>query len=257
MENSDNSKTRPYSSFGTFLTTLDHYGAVGIPNLVDRNTLPPTLSGSSRYEVLATLRFFDLVNADGKPNVDLLKRLINEDTRRETMLALLRQHYSGLFELPLATAGPSEIKKWFTENATPSTVGRAQAFFLSGAKQMGVPLHTLVSKGTRTVTGSVKRKRRKPNHKPGTDSPPLVADPEDEFESGSQHGTSRSVALREGAGTVAIRVSVDLWELEGSDRDFVFGLMDSLKLYEKGEVLLVQTGRSSLTKTGLPEGKPV
>lgn len=51
----------------------------------------------------------------------------------------------------------------------------------------------------------------------------------------STPGASRAVSLREGAGVVTLTVSVNLWDLEGEDRDFVFGLMDALKRYEKGE----------------------
>lgn len=236
MDNNQDSLTRAYSSFGTFQTTLDHFGAVGIPNLVDRHTLPPTLSGSSRYEVLGTLRFFGLVDDKGKPNVPLLQKLIDQDTRRETLASLLREHYQGLFDLPLATAGPGEVKKWFAENSGASTAARAQTFFLSAAKLAGIQLHTLVAQSARVVTGSVKRKRRKvaKTNPDGNTNGGVSADENDE-PNPSAHGETRSIALREGAGTVAITVSVDLWELEGDDRDFVFTLMDALKKYDKGE----------------------
>ena len=240
--------TRPYSGFGTFLTTLDHYGAVGIPNLIDRNTLPPTLSGSSRYEILGTLKFFGLVDDDGKPNSDLLSRLIDGDTRRDTLVALLKEHYAGLFALPLATAGPGEISRWFAANSTPSTADRARAFFLSAAKQMGIPLHTMVAKGTRSVTGSVKRKRRKTGKAANGEDVISVVGGEDDEETGG--GTSRTVALRQGAGKLTVKVSVDLWDLEGDDRAFVFAVMDALKSYEKGDnvTLLVKPGAAESVK---------
>lgn len=228
-------KTLPYSSFGTWQTTLDHYGVVGIPNLIDRNTLPPTLSGSSRYEILGTMRFFACVDEAGKPNTALLAKLIDKESRREAMLQLLRFHYSGLFALPLATAGPTEVKKWFSDNATPSTADRARAFFLSAAKQMGIPLHTLVAKGTRSVTGSIKRKRRKLAQKPAESGDlPGATSGETDIPSG---GTTKTVSLRLGAGQLTVKVNVDLWDLQGDDRTFVFAIMDALRAYERGDIV--------------------
>src|SRR5579883_795529 len=248
MEQDNSSKSsRPYAGFGTFLTTLDHYGAVGIPNVVDRNTLPPSLSGSSRYEILGALRFFGLVDDAGKPNTALLTRLINSDTRRDTLVELLKEHYAGLFALPLATAGPGEVKKWFSENSTPSTADRARAFFLSAAKQTGIQLHAMVAKGTRSVTGSVKRKRRKVAKIADGDEGAAAVNGEVDDEPAG--GTTRTVALRQGSGTLAVRVSVDLWDLEGDDRAFVFAVMDALKSYDRGDdvaLLVSKKGASSL-----------
>ena len=61
MATTETEPTLAYSSAATWITTLDHLNAAGIPNLVDRNALPPTFSGSSKYEMLGTLRYFDLI----------------------------------------------------------------------------------------------------------------------------------------------------------------------------------------------------
>lgn len=231
MEPASEARSLPYSSFGTFLTTLDHFGAVGVPNLIDPKTLPPTISGSGKYEVLGAFRFFRLIDNNGRPNVDRLPPLTLEKTRREALSDMLREYYPGLFDLPLATAGPSEIRRWFTENATASTVGRAQAFFLSAAKQNGIALHPLVAKATRAVTGSIKRKRRKAKATSPTED--VTALPVAEITGQPQAGESRTVRLISG-GTVTVTWSVNLWDLEpGQDRDFVFDLIDTLKAYMK------------------------
>jgi hypothetical protein len=75
-------ETLPYGSAGTFITTLDHLREVDIPNIVDRNTLPPSFSGSSRYEVLGTLKFFKLIDKDGHPDAAALEPLLSEATRK-------------------------------------------------------------------------------------------------------------------------------------------------------------------------------
>lgn len=142
-----------------------------------------------------------------------------------------------LFELPLSSASPSQIQQWFKENATPSTVGKAKAFFIALAKQTGIPMHSMVAKATRAASGSVRRKR-KPKRLSALISDSLPDGEQSETprrKEMSTPGASRAVSLREGAGVVTLTVSVNLWDLEGEDRDFVFGLMDALKRYEKGE----------------------
>ncbi len=69
------------------------------------------------------------------------------------MLALLKKHYAGLFALPLETAGPGEVSKWFSDNGTQSTAKRSQAFFIRAAREYGIPLHSMVAKSTPTASG--------------------------------------------------------------------------------------------------------
>jgi len=165
IEVTENSRTMPYGSWGTFQTTLDHFAAVGIPNVIDRNTLPASLSGAAKYETLGAYKFFALIGNDNRPNVDLLQRLVDSATRTDAMVELLKKHYNGLFQLPLSTAGPGEINKWFAENATSSTAQRAKAFFIRAAKASAVQMHSLVAKGTRGSSGSIKRRPKKKSQK--------------------------------------------------------------------------------------------
>lgn len=228
--------TLAYSSAATFNTTLDHLGAVGIPNLLDRNALPSSFSGSSKYEMLGTMRFFDLIDKDGKPDRDRLSKLVNADTRTEALREMLEVYYRGLFALPLSSAGPTELQRWFAENATPSTVGKAKAFFLALAKQTAVPMHTMVAKGARVATGSVRRKRkRRPNGGSVDSTTPSEIRNEEQANATSPAGrTARTVALRGASGSVTVSVTADLWELDGEDRDFVLFLMDVVKAWERG-----------------------
>jgi hypothetical protein len=157
----ETSKTMPYGSWGTFVTTLDHFAAVGIPNVIDRNTLPTSLSGAARYETLGAYRYFDIIGPDNRPNTALLKQLVDPETRKEAMVEALKRSYSGLFGMPLSTAGPTEVNNWFAKNTNSSTAQRAKAFFIRAAKANGVQLHSLVAKGTRVASGSIKRRPKK------------------------------------------------------------------------------------------------
>lgn len=226
-----------YCSAGTLVTTLDHFNAVGIPNVIDRNTLPPSFSGSSKYEVLSSLRFFGMIDKDGKPDRALIGQLVNTDTRNDAILGILQTHYATLFALPLMSAGPGEVRKWFTEHAPPSVIGRAQAFFIALAKQVGVPMHSMVAKGARAASGSIRRKRRKKLLVNGGSA--VVVDPTEDGtpdDSGVEsEGETRIVPLRGGAGSVSVSVTVNLWDLEGDDMAFVLGLMKTLKAYERNE----------------------
>ncbi len=242
--------TIAYSSAATFITTLDHLKAVGIPNLIDRNALPPSFSGSSKYEMLGTLRFFDLIDKDGKPDRDRLGKLADPETRKDALLEILETYYPGLFALPLSSAGPTEIQRWFTENATPSTAAKAKGFFLALAKQTGVPMHSMVAKGARVALGSVRRKRRKKGGAIANGAVDLAEDDggkEDDANDAepTRTGETRTVALRDGAGSISVNVTVNLWELEGEDLTFVLGLMKALRSYEKGANPTFGTAESS------------
>jgi len=229
--------TLPYGSAATFITTLDHLGAVGIPNMVDRNALPPSFSGSSRYETLGMLRFFGLIDKNGRPNTAALQPLIDPETRKDATIKLLETYYAGLFALPLSSAGPTEIQRWFTENATPSTAGKARAFFVSLAKQNAIPMHSMVAKGTRVMGGSVKRRRKKNGPKSsgsnGAADGAGIGDVDDRDEDSRSQGSSKTITLKGDAGTVTLSVSVDMMELEDDDHDFVRDLIGRLKAYEK------------------------
>lgn len=170
----EGAKALPYGSYATLLSALEHFKAVGIPNIIDRNALSPSLSGSSRYETLAMLRFFLLIDREGRPNTFLLENLLDEGKRKEAVIALLKQHYQGLFDLPLSSAGPTEVNKWFNENTTPSTVSRAKAFFIQAAKANGIVMHSLVLKGARAASsvGGKRKKRSKTRPEAAVDTEP-------------------------------------------------------------------------------------
>lgn len=191
MNQSDASEnTKPYCAWGTFETCLDHLNGVGIPNVVDRNAMPPTLSGASKYEVLGALKSLSLIDKDGRPNTTLLPRLVSPDSRKETMVGILETNYSGLFSLPLSTAGPTEINKWFSDNAGGSTAQRAKAFFIRAAKANGIAMHSLVAQGARSSSGGIKRRKngRRMAKVPESAPPPRVDDLDKPATSGSPDG---------------------------------------------------------------------
>lgn len=158
----------PYVSAGTFMTTLDHIGAIGgSPNTLDRNALPPSFSGSSKYDVLHAFKFFGLIDKDGRPDTTAVDRLVDSKTRKEALAELLNTHYASLIALPLSTAGPTDVNKWFSDNASPSTVQKAKAFFIALAKQVGLPMHALVAQSARASSGSIRRKRKKKGENSG------------------------------------------------------------------------------------------
>lgn len=166
----------PYVSAGTFLTTLDHIKSIGgAPNTLDRNALPPSFSGSSKYDTLHALRFFKLIDKDGRPDSSALDRLVNEATRKDALLQILHREYAELIAKPLSTAGVTEVQKWFSENASPSTAAKAKAFFIALAKQVGIPMHALVSNSARAASGSTRRKRTGSKKKENTKTDSAVA----------------------------------------------------------------------------------
>ena len=231
MPIAESERTLPYGSAATFVTTLDHFGVVGVPNIVDRNALPSSFSGSSKYETLGTLKYFRLIDGDGRPDRERLAPLIDPEKRENALLQLLDAFYEDLILLPLASAGPSEVQKWFNEHATPSTARKAKTFFLALAKQTKIKLHPMVSAESRVATGSVRRKRKRRASENGSidesrrrDDTPIEP----------TRGATRTVALRESKGSVSVSVPADLWELKGEDRDFVLFLVNLIQAWEGG-----------------------
>jgi hypothetical protein len=98
---------------------------------------------------------------------------------------------------------------------------------MSAAKEAGITLsrHFKVIQ-VRASKGLVKRrifpvKREADDNEPRRNNEP------------PSQGSSIKVALRSGAGSMELAVSIDLIELDDDDQKFVFGIIAQLKAYEK------------------------
>ena len=115
--------TPPIVGFGSFTTFLNYMAEVGgAPGEITAVTIPAkTFSGSTRYELLRALRFFDLVNERSKTNHERIDPLINPETRKDTWIAILKEKYPDAFALPLQAATPQMIARCFEQYKMDTT----------------------------------------------------------------------------------------------------------------------------------------
>lgn len=232
----------PYISFQTFTNLLDRLESGGIPHRIDRTYWGAFMSGGVGQQLMLALRFLGLIDADTDEPTAVLERLVDSSQRTEALRELLHDVYRPVFQatdLTRATAGHLEQAFNGEFKVEGDTRRKAITFFTHAAKAAEIELSPFIlnKSKTRSVTpknGRVSR-ARKPRTQGSTDSSseasgngitPVVA---------PTTGDHKTVRLRNG-GTVTITYSVNLFDLVGHDREFVFGLIDRLHEYERVSV---------------------
>lgn len=242
-----NSIAPPYISFRTFLNLIERLASAGIPQHIDRNYWKDFLSGSVGPQVIAALRFFELITGtDNEPTPELEHLVEDKEKRKQIFTEMLRKFYVPVFEdndLTRATAG--DLDRTFSKHYKLSLETRRKSisFFLHAVQYVELPLSSYLKETSRTstITKSSSRtgKKAPKNGSSGTSrvastskTPPI------------EHGQSRhsqqttnikTIKLRS-EGSVTLTYSLDLFKLDKQDREFLFGLIDQLQHYEQ-EVL--------------------
>lgn len=235
MDESQNTDTHrnaaAYVSWGTFKNSVLDGVAQELPNVVDRSVFP-SLSGGVQAQLLSGLRFLGLMDSASKPTEAFASLAVTDEaTQREALSKILSQSYSELFSLGLDAATPKQLDEAMTKfyGVTGDTRGKAVRFFLAAAKHAGVDLSSHlqgIKTRTRSKNGTSKKRskasakgqseaQQTPTQAP-LDSPPA--------------GTAMTIELESG-GTLTVAASVDMFRLSPKDREFVFGLIDSLQSY--------------------------
>lgn len=148
----------PYRTFRTFVESL----RVAIPGRIDRS-LMGTMSGTAQGQLIAALRYLDLITLQGSPT-EKLTRLVNSEgtDRQKTLRDILTPAYTFLFHegFPLERATVRQLEEKFnTAGASGETVRKCIAFFTAAAKAADLPLSPYI-KGARGTRGNGGRPRR-------------------------------------------------------------------------------------------------
>lgn len=168
----------PYVGFRAFINFLDWLGQVGIPSRIDRSFWGDKLSGITGNQVVATLRFFGLVNEGGTPDPTLEALAKDIEQRKTTLRALMGRYDAALDGLDLERATAGELDERFRRyDISGDTFRKAVTFFVQAAQYCGIPLSPYITKRKRTArangTGSQPRRRgRPPKAKPSDETPP-------------------------------------------------------------------------------------
>ena len=168
----------PYLPYKTFTNTLSGW-RVALPNRIDRSLLG-SYSGAVQGWVLATLRYFSLIDADGHPT-EKLQRLVAAEgqARQKLLIELVRHGYPFLFTdgFELSKGTPAQLEEKFKgAGAHGDTVRRCVGFFMGLAKDAGVTLSPYLKMRRRRASNG----RKTPVHKPKapvTPEPPTPAVP--------------------------------------------------------------------------------
>ena len=225
MESEQVILTAPYLPFKTFLNTLDHLKAIGIPHKIDRGIFP-SFSGVIQGQVLGTFRFLGLIDEHGIPSRDLTT-LIEGKKRKPALKELLKKRYSELVSLDLTKVSPSQFDNKLGEyGVTGATHQKAKSFFLRASRFAELPLTPLLTRKTRSSSGT--RRKKSPEGKREQNGN-RHHDATDHIES----GTSKTIMLHCG-GELTLSLTVNLFDLVGEDREFVFGIIDKIQNYKEG-----------------------
>jgi len=183
-------------------------------------------SGTVQSQLLLALHYLGLVKASGHPT-ERLSRLVNAEGAERTAVVreMIQSSYDFAFDrsFGLETATSNQAQEVFEKTgASGETVRRCIAFFLAAAKDGGIPVSPYIKPHGRRRSAS--RKKGGAHHK----TPQAAPSPLPALNRGDE---SREVHLKSG-GTLRLELSIDLFDLDQRDRDFIFTLIDQLKEYE-------------------------
>lgn len=223
----------PYVPFTTVIGLLERMVKDGIPNRVDRSYLTG-MSGGYQSQVIAALRALGWIDEDtGNPTLDLYQLVEHPDDWPAKLSSQVGWLYAGQVELADQNATQLQLEESFRRDfgLSGSTLRKAIKFFLDIADFVGMqrsPHWSVPKRPSRPSSGLAKSSPKK--GRPGTKKPDA---PADATGSAAPIGRgSQAVTLKSG-GTVVLSMSVDLFSLDESDRQFVFGLIDQMKGYEQ------------------------
>lgn len=161
----------PYKTFVNFLNGLRH----NIPSRIDRSVLR-SLSGSVQGQLIQALRYFDLINVDGRPADSLIALVKAEGGERQRLVGeVLDRSYQFVFgsQLDLQRITMKQIEEVFAEQTlVGETASKAIELFLSLAKYVGIklsphltmPKRTSISKRRSAAKGTTHRIQHRSSH---------------------------------------------------------------------------------------------
>jgi hypothetical protein len=158
----------PYVSYRTFRNFLERLQQ-RIPSRIDRSYWGDILSGSTGTQLMAALRFLDLIDANGKPTEQLRPLVM---ARGDSRAKLLRELTDGAYDfvvngsLDLESATYAQLGEIFnnTFQMTDDVSRKCVKFFIALSGDAGMPLSPFITRrtrATRSVAGT-KKPARKP-----------------------------------------------------------------------------------------------
>ncbi len=215
-----------YVPWATFKSAIEQLSQAIPPNKIDRSVFPG-IAWTVQNQLFTGMRFLGLIDEDSRPTAQLAVLATKEEAARKIALSqILHDRYSQLFALDLKKATPAELEQKMGEayNISGDTREKAVRFFLSAAEYANVELSSYLSSKKANGSPTAKRTRQRKPAAPGIRTPPATPT--------VTPGTSKTTQLKSG-GTLTLSATLDLFALNSTDRQFVFGLIDKLDEYER------------------------
>jgi len=140
----------PYISYRTFQNFLGRLQQQ-VPARIDRSYWGGMLSGSTGTQLMAALRFLDLIDNSGKPTNELrLLAATKGEQQAESLRELASEAYRFVFQssLDLPNATYAQLEEVFHSNfqLTPDVCRKCIKFFISLAGDAKMPLSPFMTK---------------------------------------------------------------------------------------------------------------
>jgi hypothetical protein len=212
--------TVAYVPFKTFLAAIEGFER-HMPAQID-SSVWPTYSGAMKSQLLGSFKFLGLIDEHGHPTNALKSLVEDKANRKATIRKILEASYKPLVNAGLQHMTPRMFDDLMSAyGMTGATHKKVLSFFIKAAKFSELPMSPLLMRKIRT-TGPRKRK--------SADSPESEYVFQTRPETLTQ-GSSRTIDLKSG-GKLTLMLTVNVFDLNGQDREFVFGIIDKLQGYE-------------------------
>jgi hypothetical protein len=145
----------PYVSYRTFHNFVERLQEQ-MPSRIDRSYWGDILSGSTGIQLMAALRFLNLIDANGKP-LERLKPLVSArgEQRAQLLRIIAYDAFTFVLEssLDLESATYSQLVEVFhnTFQLTDDVSRKCVKFFIALANDAGMPLSPFITKRTRST----------------------------------------------------------------------------------------------------------
>jgi hypothetical protein len=214
--------------------------AEGVPSRIDKSVFVGQ-SGGIQSQLMAGLKFLNLITEDGTPTAALKAIAVSDDrARKEALQQILKAAYADLFKMDLTAITSAQLYEQMGKEYSCSGETREKAirFFLAAVQYAGLPLGRLLLQA-KAATGGLPRKARRTTTRTRTNGAPDEDDdddgPDDDVGEEKTSGGNRmgkTVPLRSG-GSVTVSAVVDMFSASEEDRAFLLHLVDKLKEYER------------------------
>lgn len=165
--------TPPYIAFQTLKTLTRDLKQHRPPSRIDRSVLK-NFSGAVASQILATLRFFELIDGQGHPT-ERLRSLVDSyesEAWARQLDVILRNAYPPVFTLELETASASQFEGLFAKTypGAASVQRKAVTFFLNAASEAQIKLSPYITKNRKPRSAPTRRRTARPKGTAGADT---------------------------------------------------------------------------------------